>query len=264
MPASSVLIGTLSATGTIAVTVSGGVNGTVNVTVPAGPLYLFDSTPALSYVVALAAAIVAQNSDVPGVEILLLRNRHASIEWDTASNVALTWGSNTAMRDALGFTGDLSGANFYTSENPCDLVWVPGTTEISSGRLGTAGKPVYDLQVAGPPGSTKPVYTSHNYRTINTLRWMNVDNSRVWVSETGGEHIVWWRKVLVGGRQFAHYRQVTMSDSDSAAATLATRVGPYSFVPPSGPVEYPYDRVVENVEFRQNVSMDVVQVAELS
>lgn len=263
MPASSWLIGTLTGGATINVTVSGGANGTVAVTPPAGPLYLFDSTVALDYAHALADEILLQNTDVADVQIDLLRNRLIRITFDAGGNVAVVWGSATDLRDALGFESDLSGALTYTSDNPSDIIWCPGLTEISKGRLGQAGIPVYDLQVAGAAGSTKPVHTSHHYREINTLRWMNVDNGRVWVDGTGGEHLAFWRKVLIGGRQFAHYRQVTNDETSTSAVTLATRVGPYCFVAPRGAAEYPYDRSVENVEFRQNVSMDVCVVDEL-
>jgi hypothetical protein len=267
MPLSSWLIGTVESdvADTITITVAGG-TGAVGVVVPAGPLYLQDSNSALSYASALATAINTQCVDITACSIRLLENRCIQIVFTAAGNVTVNWGSNTDLRDILGFTGTLSGATSYTATLISSRIWVPGLTEIGRARLGRVGVPVQDTQVGGGGGATRPAMTTHNRRETNALEWRAVDNARVWVTEAGGEHIAFWTDVLTEGRQFLHFRATNEDATSTTAITLTSgnRLGPYHWNPPSGAVEYDYDRSIQHVEKRNNVKIPVVVVRELT
>jgi hypothetical protein len=54
---------------------------------------------------------------------LSLTTGKVTIELGTTGSI--TWGSATELRDLLGFTGDLSGADTYLADNPARYAWAP-------------------------------------------------------------------------------------------------------------------------------------------
>lgn len=54
---------------------------------------------------------------------LSLSTGKVTIELGTTGSI--TWGTATTLRDLLGFTGDLSGADTYIADNPMRYVWCP-------------------------------------------------------------------------------------------------------------------------------------------
>jgi len=233
--------------------------------------YLHDDTDALSFLWQLARGIDDQIGSPGTTTITLQRNRRIRI--DVPSSVGLftiTWGANTDVRDALGFTGNLSGDRTYTATGISNRLWCPGLTEISDARLGRQGTPHYDTQVGGGGSFVKPVMTTHNYRIKNSLEWRNVINtaaaSRVWSTEIGGEYYAFWRDVMVTGGQWTHYRATDNDESSivNVGLSSANRRGPYVWIPRSGAVQFDYNRSISNVEARSDVKITCMQVAELS
>ncbi len=259
MPLSSWLIGEVLGDGSV-FTTNGGGGGDYDTDVPSG-LYLYDTTSALSWLTTLASAVQADNPDLSAVSFTLTRGGYVHLQFDDTTDVTMS----AAVAEILGFTSTtLTGDDEYFADNQSTHLWVPMRTEVSDMRLGTSGAPVYDAQYSMGGGQQRPKVTVHNSHRKATLGWRSVANRFVWLmDETGGTYFAFWRNVLMPGRQFTHYRGVTTVEGDTADASLVNRVGPYCHTPPGGRVEFPYSRVVKNVEHVHDIDLPCVLVNEL-
>lgn len=263
MPRSSWLIATADFGGVgFDVEAPGGVEGVLSPTMPSGPLYIFDSNSARSYAAQIESAILAASAtDITTCSITLQRNGYVRISFNTAVDV--TWGGATGIRDALGFTGDLTGASTYTATERSTHIWIPGRTEISDQRLGQAGTPVYDTQTGGGVGSTPPVTIASGYREVSDLSWQAVSGEYVWVDGSPGELIAFWGVLMTQtSTRIAHYRNVLFDPDSTLSASLASRVGPYA-LRPQGQYRFPYRRSTRNVEQYADVELPLVVVSEI-
>jgi hypothetical protein len=88
-----------------------------------------------------------------------------------AGNITLTW-TSTALRDALGFTGNLSGASSATGTQHVRGLWLPGfTSKFSMYGDGANGSLVTDCRATvSPNGRVYAVY-GQSYRRHSGISW---------------------------------------------------------------------------------------------
>lgn len=227
----------------------------VTVSAAEGALYLDHPTAALSIFAQMEA-----DADVTSVELL----QNGKILITLASAGPLTWGSATTLRDILGFSGDKSSAAAHTSDNPSPLVWIPMRQEIPETILGVAGVTSHLVDVAqSRDGLQTVVRFGGNKR--NTFTWRQVPQSR-WHTTSGanGEYTTFYDEVLIRGRRFQVYRDVSIDDSSSSAASYSSPLGPFQmqFGRRVGPVETQRASGFELSDVNFDVVLPVIEVPE--
>jgi hypothetical protein len=98
------------------------------------------------------------------------------IEHDAGAIFTLTWIS-TDMRDLLGYTGNLTGANLYTATNHAQGVWLPDCPMAAKYGPNDAGHTESDMgQTISPRGHVQTLV--YNTRVRNTIDWSHVTRAR--------------------------------------------------------------------------------------
>jgi hypothetical protein len=221
-------------------------------------LYLSHPTGALSILTTLAA-LIDTHAQLVGTSCVVTRSRRVLITNATA--FALTWGSDTTLRDLLGFTANLASATSHLATNVSPLLWAPGKNEHTiAGRQDTSGIPVHDT-FAGRSAPGLVVATRNNTWHRNTLGWRYVHVDRVeQTTATNGTWAVWWDTVASRFRRFWVCRDVTEDSADTTTAmTLSTKLpssGAY-IMKADGPIERAYTRAVDRLELFGDVEIEV-------
>lgn len=214
------------------------VNG-VDVVLPAGTWYLTDPTAARSLVTAFATIVATQAAGATAILTPSGRVRVAA-----AGVFSVTWNTATALKDALGFTGNLAAADAYAAPTPSPLFWSPGKPAMFMNTpLGVEGmkRHVVNQSTAGYTGQTQS--TSFGYRTFQRFMFQNVNFERLMtVDELPGEYDVWFTRVAVRSARFKLYYNAQEDAADTTTAfTYDSVLGPY-IMPLSGQADWDYKR----------------------
>lgn len=221
---SSLLIGSVKFTADETITVGG-----TPVTVDDGVYYVIDDTALLSLADVICVLVVA-NTAATTCAATITKGRKIKLAAD--ATFAITWGTGTAVRDALGFTGDLSAASSYEAPDISDLVWSPGQTESPDAPLGVIGTDISDTAVARS-GTAIQVATTHNTQLANSFIWRNVAIARnITSSGLGGEAHTFYQNVLRTARTWNLWRNFDDIVGSSVDFTLVSndRLGPYQLI----------------------------------
>lgn len=220
-------------------------------------LYLDHDTAALSIFAQMEA-----DADITSVELL----QNGKILITLAASGALTWGSATTLRDVLGFSGDKPAASTHTSDNPCQLCWMPTRHEIPEHPLGVVGSTDHLIDVAQMRDGTQTVVRFGGNRR-NRFRFAHVPAARFWsTSESNQEFRTFFDQVLIRGRRFMLYRNVDIDTSSSSAVSYSSPLGPYQADLARMPTMLGTNRAAgfEQVDVNFDVSIPVIKVAEYS
>lgn len=221
-------------------------------------LYLSHPTGSLSILTVLAA-LIDTHAQLVGTAIVVTRSRRVLITNATA--FALTWGSDTTLRDLLGYTANLASGTSHLATNVSPLLWAPGKNEFGiGGRMGTSGIPVHDTY-AGRSAPGVVVATRNNQWFENRLAWRYVNVDRVEATTaTNGTWAVWWDYVASRYRRFWVCRDVTEDSADTTTAmSLSTKLptsGAY-IVRHEGQVRRDYTRTIERLELFNDVEIEM-------
>jgi hypothetical protein len=188
-------------------------DGTFTATVAAGDYYLTSTTSllttfktALDNGAGVTYTVTVNDADPNGTGKVTIT--------PSAGNVAITW-TSTGLRDALGFTGNLSAASSHTSANSSPHIWLPNTPR-SAGIVpdGYQGRPVTDGTVTGSPtGTTKAIQYATRYE--NTAEWRFLLGSKTWITweSTVNESFEKFWSVSIGAGQPVRYHKDRADDS---------------------------------------------------
>lgn len=223
--------------------------------------YLEHPTAALSMVKALTAALLA--AGLTGAYCYVGQDGHVHLE--ASSSFDLNWtSSGTALRDALGFKTDLSGASSYTATNKSRILWVPRRNESpDDAPLGITGDSIHAAtQVVASDGRQVTREFGSPVRR-NTYRWEYIDKDQFWtVDEGGGELFAFMADVGIPGAKFYLYRQVDADYSSTSAVTLTGGLGAYEMT--GAPRKLPLRRSsgFERTDCKFDFEAKVLKVAE--
>lgn len=155
-------------------------DGSFTATVAAGDYYLTSTTSLLStFTTALnngagvTYTLSVNDADPTGTGKVTIT--------PSSGNVAITW-TSTSLRDALGFTGNLSAASTHTSTSSSPYIWLPNTPRAPAmAPDGYQGMPVTDGTVTGSPtGTTAAIQYATRY--IDTMEWRFLLGSKTWIT----------------------------------------------------------------------------------
>lgn len=233
---------TVGATANVDVTEIGGGGGPFTVTITAGDYYpatlcstigtLLTNNPSLSgtYTCSLSDDTDASTGKV-------------TISATGITSFTLTWATSTsqAIRDALGFTGNLSPtAASHTSANACPYLWLPnvgrtnamGPEPISSSlRLGV---PMMDYRLTrAPTGASKRLVSNTTY--VESLEFHYVSGAKAakrLESVTNESWETFYTTVLGGGKQIRYYPD---RSSDTTYGTVVVENGADAAAQPMNP-----------------------------
>lgn len=190
--------------------------------------YLEHATTGLSMLKTLEAAMIAAGTWTTNPEVFLGEDGYVHITSDPAC--AITWtSSGTDLRDALGFTGDLTSATSHTAPNFSNLIWIPRRNE-SPGRapLGVSGEAVHSVSQVVAPDGTQVTREFGSPVRRNDFTWHYIDKDEFWTSsEANGELFTFVKDVGIPGAKFYLYRQVSADEATTTEVTLGTGLGPY-------------------------------------
>lgn len=220
--------------------------------------YLYHGTGSLSLLTAWTT-LLDSHSELAGTAATVVRSGKTR----TTSAVAFSidsWGSDTTLRDLLGFTGTATSATTQTSNGASPLFWAPGRTESTTAYLGSDGNPIHDT-FAGRSAPGIVVATRNNSWKDNSLRWGYVLIERfVQIPDIPGTYAYFWDTVLSRYRRFYVARTETVdSTDDSTALSFATRIPaslPY-VMRHDGVMRLDLDRAVAYYERYANVEIPV-------
>jgi hypothetical protein len=202
-------------------------DGTVSIS---GDYYLAHATAALSLIDEMAAQMTA--AGVAGATAVITRDRVVKLA-SGGANFAITWSSDTGLRDLLGFTGNLSGAASYTAPNISPLLWSPGKP-VNPGQspLDCHGNRKPLAYWTASPSDGTPFVVSHGERVDQTYSALSIAMDRIQTrNESNGEWVVFFENVAERGYNFMIYPEVTEESGSSTTATLSTPLGPYVLSP---------------------------------
>lgn len=120
------------------------------------------------------------------------------------NNFTVTW-TNTNFRDLLGFTGDLSGASSYTSQNQVQGLWLPNAPMNS--LFGANDKGFFESDATAtesPSGHVKSFYA--NRKQVNQIRWAGVTHAKCRASAestVNESYEQFWLDCILGEKEFA-------------------------------------------------------------
>lgn len=222
-----------------------------------GDYYLDHPTGALSLLTQMVA-VLNGHTQLLGTGAVITRSRRVLLTNATAFSV--DWGSNTTLRDLLGFSSNLASATSHLAPLVSPLLWAAGKPESSSARMGADGVLVKDTY-AGRSGPGVVVATANNEWRENTFTWGYVHVDRIeQVPDVGGTWATWWSQV---GSRFARFwlaRNVLEDSADDATAmSLSTKLpaaGAY-IMKHDGPLRRAHDRTIPNLELYGTVALEV-------
>jgi len=120
---------------------------TTSVSVPAGRYYPYGYTSesANQLIETMVAGLISV--DASTVISYSVTSNKMTISFGSAHSI--TWGTATALRDALGFSGDLSSSTTHVAPNPPEAIWRPS--------VGLSGTSVDIDQIFSPRSSSRVV-----------------------------------------------------------------------------------------------------------
>lgn len=142
---------------------------------------------------------------------------------------SLTW-TDTALRDYMGWTANISSSTASTAGGKGQLFWSPGRPETPlSTPAGVASYPDDDTVHTASRTAKTTTATENHVRDLQEYLWKVVPSSRVWTAdEDGGEFKVFREKVLRPRYRFKMYRQIDEDTSDTTTSqAIGTAIGPY-------------------------------------
>lgn len=257
MPTTSVLLGSHPAVPATTITVTANAV-TTGLNFAGGPYYLYHPTGSLSLLTAVVA-LINTHSELLGTGAVLARSGLVRLTNAVAFSID-SWGSDTTLRDLLGFTGALTSATAHVATEHSPLYWSPGKTESSSARMGSDGILVKDTYAArSAPGQI--VSTTNNQWRENLFAWGYVHIDRIErVPDESGTWAYWWDYVASRSRRFWLARNVIEdSADDSTAMSLSTKLpttGAYVMAH-DGAMRREHNREIERLELYSRVELPV-------
>lgn len=248
MTTSSMLVGSYRALPDQTLTFTGPVTETVSASASYGSsIYLHHSTAALSLVTQVGNAVA--NREAGGACVL---QQNGKIKISATSTFTLTW-TSTLVRDLLGFTGNLSGANSYESTTIPLLLWIPGTTESpAQAVLGQQGSNNHDAHRVQAPDGTQVTRIFGSAVQRNAFKWTYIPKAYYQTTDNnGGELSRFFDEVLVKGSKFMLHRNITFDTSSTSTMTLDAQA--------MGPFEVEED--MRKIPFRRSSGLETVEQA---
>lgn len=197
------------------------------VTTTAGSYYLYDTS--ITDLTDLMEGAM-DDGGVPAVSAVFLTNA-GKIRLNAGGVFSVSWGTATALRDLLGFTGDLAGADGYTAPNKSPLLWMPGKPETPlAHRLGTIGHTVHTTYQAECAYTGLAESVSHGSRIYAQYLWPMVDTDLVVASgNPGGTYARWFEEVANRSARWKLYREVEedLNGTSGVTSSLNQPLGPY-------------------------------------
>lgn len=165
-----------------------------NATVAAGPYYQ------TTFATALSSALSTATGDTVTVTVSNGETGTGLVTIGSTANLSGSW-TSTAMRDYLGFTGNLTAATSHVGSRQCQSIWLPNAEIASHYGNGDEGHTETDMATTeSPQGDVKGlVYASRV--VLPSVRWTHVEKPYARIS---GETVVgasferWWRNTQAG------------------------------------------------------------------
>lgn len=221
-------------------------------TIPAGPYFLFHDDPAVSLIAQMLAAMLSAGVAAPVVE--LLENRRVRL--GSSGVFTVTWGSATALRDFLGFTGNLAAADSYEAPNISRFLWSPGIPPNKETPTDAVGFNVEDAEIKVSADGNVQEVDFHTTHVWDEWEWDAVLLNR-YLDPTGFNGGTWdgfRTAVIVPGHRFQLYEIVVEDSSSSSTVVLPAALGTYKIrVIPKAAGK----RKIANANVRWRVSMRV-------
>ena len=147
--------------------------GTYTVTVTAGTYYLVALVAAIAAQLHVATITVSDGEGPPSTATGCTTMTNGGV-----STFSVTW-TSTGLRDALGFTANITTQTSVTSTNACPGLWLPGIAKYS--RHGDADAGTLSTTFRQTEGPTGQVYSlaGSNKRVRNGILWTGVPGQRV-------------------------------------------------------------------------------------
>ena len=262
MSSSSWLIGSICGLPTQAITVDANGAGAVadNVDFTMAGTYLDHATAALSMVEQLQVTLLAQG--VTNALVFLTQSGYVRITADVSFEIVWT---DTALRDALGFTGtvtDVSAPFDQTAPLRSEYLWVPRREDSPMKAVVDAtGAQRHNTRRFQASDGTQVTRTFGDPVRENIYEWRTIDKGQFWTSdELGGELFAFFDKVLSPGANVNLHREVSADYSLGTAVTIGTALGPYASQ--SNVKALPMKRTFANVDKYFDFSWDALKVPE--
>lgn len=208
------------------VTITGDASGE---TIAEGDYYLYHATSSISLLAQFAAAMTA--AGVAGATAVLTRDRKVKIA-SSGATFSVQW-TDTALRDLLGFSANLSAAATYVAPLVSPLLWSPQKPLLPGlSPLDCHGntRPLAYFTASPSDGSTFVV--SHGTRTDQQWSASHVALSRMQTpDQLGGEWEQFFLQSAALGYNFQVYPEVIEESGSTTTAVLADPLGPYSLTP---------------------------------
>lgn len=207
--------------------------GTQNITIPAGDYYHESNTGSQHLIDTFFAACTA-NSTLAGTYSGSLAATADSatgkltITVTGGGNVTFDWttspANSSALRDAWGFTGTLSGAATYTSSEQCEYLWLPNVKRTNAmepeptASTHELGHEEIDATFTmAPSGAVKSL--AYTRRFSLGLDWAFLTAPKTWIqheSTTNESLQKFWRDVISLGKAFRYYPDRSVTKTSSA------------------------------------------------
>ncbi len=96
----------------------------------------------------------------------------------TSTPWSITWAS-TDLRDALGFTGNISGVSAaQTGTNHCQALWMPDVPKWSMYGDSANGSLITDFRQTKSPTGVVRAFMGNSHRVHENIRWEGVSNNK--------------------------------------------------------------------------------------
>lgn len=225
MPTSSVLVGSAPIPTTTLTVVANA--SSEDLVFAGGNYYLDHHTGSLSLLTALVT-LLNTHTQLVGTAAICTGSLRTLIS--NAAAFSVTWGSDTTLRDLLGYTASLSSGTSHLASLVSPLLWAAGKPESSSARQGSDGILVKDTFAArSAPGVV--VATQNNEWKENLFAWRYVAVDLVeTVPHSNGTWAVFWDRVLSRYRRFWVSRGRAWDTTNTTTSIALTS----SYIPSSG------------------------------
>ncbi|MEK7180506.1 MAG: hypothetical protein AAB706_03445 [Patescibacteria group bacterium] len=212
---------------------------TATVTVAAGSTYFLTSNAAL---LAAVATALNDNATLAGTYTLTLDDdadaatgKVTISATGVGSSFSVTW-NTTALRDALGWTGSLTGATTYQASQHARYLWLPNCGRSNPMAPNPASQSQdmgmeesdYTITVA-PTGASKRI--GYNRRLVENLEWAWLKANKVKIEHetiTNESLQRFWRDTIVVGRAVRYHPDRSV---DSIAFEWGAREGHFKPTP---------------------------------
>lgn len=151
-----------------------------------------------------------------------------TITWGTAIT-SLTW-TSTALRDRLGFTGNLGAGASHTGSNQCQCLWLPGmgSADLAASLASTSGSSESDL-VTTVSRSGVVWATQYNERFRQRLRFAHLLKNKVWSANesiTNESAYTFWSTIMKVGAPLRYYPDATDQTNPQELVAMAPNFEP--------------------------------------